>query len=168
MYTKTTTTFVMVSQEAEGVVLLGMEHHHRFRILPEFRGVITNPVINSGGDWLFIPKQDKDDKIIPKAAFDRRALVRKKGYKVAQEIIGHEIKVAPEAPVAAPIPERGIEWGKVAEEAAKGFLIGLMGIATVSLYALTGAIQLIDPSYCIVLDDGVGTWIELMTWNTEV
>jgi hypothetical protein len=55
----------------------------------------------------------------------------------------------------------------VAQVAGKGLLVGMLGLAMVSIYALIGAAQLIDPSYCIVLDDEQGTVVELIRWNLE-
>ncbi len=170
-----TLTFIQVTDKAEEVMLFGRKHHWRFRILTEFQGVIERPVINSKGDWVYISKRKVDEVIIPKAALSRHAAIEKAGYKVAQVIIGHEIQVAPEitkpknidTPIAVPKPSREIDWKNVTEIASKGVLVGILGIAMISLYALTGVLQLVDPSYVVVLDDGIGTWVELMRWNSD-
>ena len=171
-----TFTFIQVSEKAEEVLILGRNHHWRFRVIPEFFGTIDMPVFNSKGDWVYIPKRDEDEAIIPKAAYRRHHAIENAGYKVAQVVIGHEVKVSPEReakpeiqiPAAKPIvpaePKREIDWQNVAEVAAKGLLIGLMGVAVISFYALVGALQFVDPSYIVVLDDG--TWVELITWDT--
>jgi len=85
-----------------------------------------------------------------------------------QVIIGHEIRVAPERPLLPPKPKREIDWGSVAAVSSMGILIAAIGVVMIPIYALAGAVMLLDPSYCIVLDDGVGTVIELLRWNDEV
>jgi hypothetical protein len=172
MFTLTDTSLVVVTQKAQDVIYLGRRHHWRFRLIPDFQGVIDRPVYDSAGDWLYMPMRDVDKAIIPKAAFRRHQAVVKAGFRVAQVIIGHEIKVAPEETLA-PVPARAsqIDWLNVAEVAGKGLLVGMMGIAMVSFSALTGALSLIDPSYCITIfeDDGnPGSVLELIRWNTEV
>ena len=175
MFTQTDTTFVVVSQKAQDVINVSRRHHWRFRLITDFQGVIDRPVYNSSGDWLYMPMRDEDRAIIPKAAFRRHHAVIKAGFRVAQVVIGHEIKVAPEetAENIAPSSEltSQIDWRNVAEVAGKGLLIGMMGIAMASFSALTGALSLVDPSYCITIfdDDGnPGSVIELIRWNTEV
>jgi len=172
MFTQIDTTFVVVSHEAEEVIKLGRRRHWRFRIITDFQGVIDRPVYRSQGDWLYLPMREEDKPIIPKAAFRRHATLQAAGYGVAQVIIGHELKVAPETPVTPlvtpPKPKPEVDWHNVAEVTGKGLLIGAMGIAMVSFYALTGALQLVDPSYCIVLNDPSGTVVELIRWNSEV
>jgi len=171
MFTQIDTTFAVVSQETEEVIKLGRRHHWRFRIITDFQGVIDRPVYSSQGDWLYMPIREEDKAIIPKAAFRRHAAIQAAGFGVDQVIIGHELKVAPETLVtpqvtpSKPMPE--IDWRNIATVAGKGLLIGAMGIATVSFYALTGALQVIDPSYCIVLNDEQGTVVELIRWNLE-
>ena len=172
MFTQTDTTFVVVTQQAQDVINLGRTYHWRFRIIPDFQGVIERPVYNSKGDWLYMPLRELDKPIIPKAAFKRHEAVEKAGFKVAQVIIGHEIKVAPEEPEPTTIgksqsPTSTVDWQNVAEVAGKGLLLAVTGIAMISFYALTGALQLVDPSYCIV-EQQSGTVIELIRWNTEV
>jgi hypothetical protein len=170
MFTQTKTTFVVVSHKAEEVIRLGRRHHWRFRIIPDFQGVIDEPIFNAKGDWVYMPLRALDEAIIPKAAFTRHATVEKEDFRVAQIIIGHEIKVAPAestVTVAPPAHTSEIDWGNVAQVAGKGLLVGMLGLAMVSIYALIGAAQLIDPSYCIVLDDEQGTVVELIRWNLE-
>jgi hypothetical protein len=175
MFTQTDTTFTVVSQKAQDVINVSRRHHWRFRLITDFQGVIDRPVYNSAGDWLYMPMRDEDKAIIPKAAFIRHYVVIKTGIRVAQVVIGHEIKVASEETggILAPTPARTsqIDWRNVAEVAGKGLLIGMMGVAMVSFSALTGALSLVDPSYCITIfeDDGnPGSVIELIRWNTEV
>ena len=170
-----TFNFVQVSEKADQVIALGRRHHWRFRLIPDFQGVIDRPVYNSSGDWLYMPMRDEDRAIIPKAAFRRHEVVAKAGIRVVQVVIGHEVKIAPEEPVKTltrpPSPVSQVNWQNVAEVAGKGLLIGMMGVAMVSLSALTGALTLVDPSYCIVLaeDDGsAGSVVELIRWNTEI
>jgi hypothetical protein len=170
-----TFTFIQVSEKAEQVIDLGRRYHWRFRLIPDFHGVIDKPVYNSTGDWLYMPMREQDRAIIPKAAFRRHEAVVKGGFRVAQVVIGHEVKVAPEVPLetltAPPSQATQIDWLNVAEVAGKGLLLGMMGIAMVSFSALTGALTLIDPSYCITIldDDGnPGSVIELIRWNAEV
>ena len=168
MTVQTDTKFVLVSQEAEEVLALGRKRHERYRILTEFRGMIEKPVFNAQGDWVYMPLREEDKAIIPKAAYRRHAAVEKAGFRIAQVIIGHEVEVVPDKPIPPPKPKREIDWGNVADIAARGVLIGITGIAMVALYALTGAFQLVDPSYCIVLDDDdQGTVIELIRWNAQ-
>src|SRR5688572_33079717 len=104
MFTQTDTTFVVVSQKAEQVIRLGRRYHWRFRIIPDFQGVIDRPVFNAKGDWLYMPLRELDKPIIPKAAFTRHAAVEKTDFRVAQVIIGHEIKVASEEPAQTVAP----------------------------------------------------------------
>lgn len=180
---------IVVSQVAEDLLLWGRRNHWYFRIIVDFQGVIEIPVISSKENFVYAPKRDEDNLIIPKAALRRHAAVEKAGYKVAQVIIGHELKVSPEEPITlsptvsdfdrrktrlaleissgslATKPK--IDWGNVAEVAGKGLLVGMMGIAMISIYALAGIFQLVDPSYCVVLDDGIGTVVELLRWSTE-
>ena len=168
MTNQTDTKFVLVSQEAEEILALGRKRHERYRILTEFRGMIEKPVFNAQGDWVYMPLREDDKAIIPKAAYRRHDAVKKAGFRVAQVIIGHEVKIIPDKPITSPKPKREIDWENVADIAARGVLIGMTGIAMVALYTLTGVFQLVDPSYCIVLDDGQGTVIELIRWNAEV
>src|SRR5213594_2883575 len=53
-----TLTFVQVSEKGEQVIALGRRHHWRFRIIPDFQGVIDRPVFSSKGDWLYSPLTD--------------------------------------------------------------------------------------------------------------
>jgi hypothetical protein len=174
MFTLTDTSLVVVTQKAQDVINLGRRYHWRFRLIPDFQGVIDRPVYNSTGDWLYMPMRAEDRAIIPKAAFRRHQAAVKAGLRVAQVVIGHEIKVVPEeteeAIAPTPAPTSQIDWLNVAEIAGRGLLIGMMGIAMVSFSALTGALSLVDPSYCIVLanDENPGSVIELIRWNTEV
>src|SRR5215207_2477491 len=169
MFTQTDTSVVVVSQKAQDVINVSRRHHWRFRLITDFQGLIDRPVYNSAGDWLYMPIRDEDRAIIPKAAYRRHHAVIKAGIGVAQVVLGHEIKVAPEetGEILAPAPARTsqIDWLNVGDVAGKGLLIGMMGIAMVSLSALTGALFLIDPSYCITIleDDGKpGSTIELI------
>jgi hypothetical protein len=163
-----TFTFVQLSEMSEEVVMLGNKHHWRFRIITDFQGVINKPVFNAQGDWIYMPMREEDRSIIPKTAYRRHAAVEKAGYRVVQVIIGHEVEISPEKPTTSSRPKREIDLGKIAEVAGKGLLAGVSGIATVAFYALSGAFMLLDPSYCIVLNDEVGTVVELLTWHTEV
>jgi hypothetical protein len=174
MLTFTETTLVWVSQKAQDAINVGRQLHWRFRLIPDFRGVIDRPVYNSAGDWLYMPMRDVDRPIIPKAAFIRHQAVVQAGFRVAQVVIGHEIKVAPEETkevfAPQPSPSSQIDWQNVAEIAGKGILIGMMGLAMVSLSALAGALSTVDPSYCVTIidDDGQpGSVIQLLRWNTE-
>jgi len=171
MFTQTDTIFAVVSQETEEVIKLGRRHHWRFRIITDFQGVIDKPVFNTQGDWLYMPLNEGDRRIIPNAAYRRHAAIQAAGFGVAQVIIGHELKIAPETPVTPQVtpskPKPEVDWGNVAQVAGKGLLIGMMGIAMVPLAALTGVLMLIDPSYCIVLNDEQGTVVELIRWNAE-
>jgi hypothetical protein len=122
-----------------------------------------------------MPMRDEDRAIIPKAAFRRHHAIIKAGFRVAQVVIGHEIKAAPEETAVNITPSPALtnqtDWRNVAEVAGKGLLIGMMGIAMVSFSALAGVLSLADPSYCITIfdDDGnPGSVIELIRWNTEV
>lgn len=168
MLTQTEITVVVVSQEAEDVIRLGRKKHWRFRLIPDFYGPLDQPTFNLKGDWIYYPKTEEDNRIIPKAAFKRHLAVAKAGHSILQVVIGHEIRIAKDEPNYPPNTGPEIDWKIVAEDAARGVLAGMAGIALVSLYALTGVFQLADPSYCIVLNDGMGTVIELMSWNTEV
>src|SRR5215211_7780905 len=96
MFTQTDTTFVVVSQKAQDVINVSRRHHWSFRLITDFHGVIDSPVYNAAGDWLYMPMRDEDRAIIPKAAFKRHHEVIKAGIRVAQVVIGHEIRVAPE------------------------------------------------------------------------
>jgi hypothetical protein len=171
MFIQTDTIFAVVSQEIEEVIELGRRHHWRFRIITDFQGVIDKPVFNTQGDWLYMPLNEDDRRIIPNAAYRRHAAIQAAGYGVAQVIIGHELKVAPETLVTPQVtpskPKPEVDWGNVAQVAGKGLLIGMMGIAMVPLAALTGVLMLVDPSYCIVLNDDNGTVVELIRWNVE-
>jgi hypothetical protein len=171
MFTQIDTTFTVVSQEAEEVIKLGRRRHWRFRIITDFQGVIDKPVFNTQGDWLYMSLNEDDRQIIPNAAYRRHAAIQAAGFGVAQVIIGHELKIAPGTLVTPQVlpskPKPEVDWGNVAQVAGKGLLMGAMGIAMVSFYALTGALQLVDPSYCIVLNDENGTVVELIRWNVE-
>jgi hypothetical protein len=162
-----TLTFIDVSEEAYQVIALGKKHHWRFRIIPDFKGIIETPIFNSKGDWLYMPLRETDKVIIPKSAYQRHAVIEKTGVRVAQVIIGHEVEIATEKPLFSPKPTREINLEKIAEVAAKGFLAGITGITTVAFYAIAGVFLLVDPSYCIVLDDEAGTVVELVTWHVE-
>ena len=82
---------------------------------------------------------------------------------------------APEvaAPESSAVPLRRqaeVDWGHAARLTGKGLVLVTMGIAALSmtaLSALAGALPLQDPSYCIVLNDGQGTVLELLRWNWE-
>ena len=172
MFTQTKRTFVMVSQQAEEIMNLGRSHHWWFRIILDFQGVITGlPVYSLDGTCRYNPLSEEDRMIIPKRAYIRHAAVTKAGYRVAQVVIGHEVKPGPDEPqefIAPPASTSEIDWANVAEVAGKGLLVGMMGVAIVSITTLIGVLRLVDPSYCIVLDDDQGTVIELIRWNTEV
>lgn len=171
-----TRTYFQVSDEAEKIVAFGLEHHRRFRIIPDFRGVIDKPVFNSTGDWLYSPFTEADEFIIPKAAFKRHEDVVKAGFRVAQVIIGHEIVDVPELPYSTPSSMPEIDWANVAKVLGTGVVAGVASLAilplavlTTAAAALAGLALLADPSYCIVLkeNDNPGTVIELMRWSTE-
>jgi len=158
--------YLQDSEITEGILALGRKRHEVYRVIRDFRGPINLPVYSRDGQWLYYSLREQDKAIIPKAAFRRHAAVEKAGYKVAQVLIGHDLtQSAPELTVATSKPKTEIDWGNVAEVAGKGLLVGMMGIAMISIYALAGAVQLVDPSYCIVLDDNQGTVIELIRWN---
>lgn len=163
---------IQVSEMTDGILALGRKRHEIYRVISDFRGPINLPVYSLDGKWLYYPLREEDTAIIPKAALRRHAMVAQAGYKIAQVIIGHEITVAPDKPTTKPMPKPEIDWGSVVEVAAKGFLMATMGIAMVSFYALIGSLQVIDPSYCIVVSDdntgNTGTVIELLRWNSEV
>ena len=163
-----TKTIIQVSDEAEEVVMLLRKRHHYPRIVTDFQGPINGPVFSSKGDMVYVELKEEDTAIIPKAVFGMQEEVTRAGYRVLQVVIGHEIKVAPEKPVTRSKPEPEIDWGNVAEVASKGLMVAMLGVVMVPIFALAGAVMLLDPSYCIVLDDGVGTVIELMSWNSEV
>ena len=163
-----TATFIQVSDTADRVVNLLRKRHQCPRIITDFRGPINGPVINSTGEMVYMKFREKDRAIIPNAAFRLHDEIRRAGYRDLQVIIGHEIKVVPEKPPAPVAPKREIDWGNVADIASKGLLIAMIGMVVVPMYALAGAVLLLDPSYNIVLDDGAGTVIELMRWNSEV
>jgi hypothetical protein len=163
-----TTTIFQVSDEAEKAVKLLRKRHYYPRIIADFRGPITGPVFSSKGDMVYMEFKEEDVAIIPKAVFWMHDEIRRAGYQDLQVIIGHEIRVAPDKPVIPPRPKRQIDWGNVASVASKGLLVAGLGVVMVPIFALAGAVMLLDPSYCIVLDDGAGTVIELMRWNDEV
>jgi hypothetical protein len=167
MLTQTDSNVFVVTQEAGDVTALLRKLHYCPRIITEFQGPICGPVFNSKGDMLYMPFKEEDKKIIPEAAYSLHEKVKKAGYRDLQVIIGHEIKVASEKPLIPSTPKPAIDWGNVAEVASKGLLTGMMGIVMTPIYALAGAVFLLDPSYCIVLDDRVGTIIELLRWNSE-
>jgi hypothetical protein len=168
MFTQTKTNAFVVSQDAQEIVTLLRKRHYYPRIIPDFQGPITGPVINSKGEMIYMELQENDFEIIPKQAFTIHEMVRQARYRDLQVIIGHEIRVAPEKPLLPPKPKREIDWGSVAAVSSMGILIAAIGVVMVPIYALAGAVMLLDPSYCIVLDDGVGTVIELLRWNDEV
>jgi hypothetical protein len=196
-----TVTYFQVSQKAEEVIAVGRRHHWRFRIIPDFQGVISHPVIDHRGEWIYMPSRKEDEVIIPTAALRRHAAIEKAGYRIVQVIIGHEIKVGPEVPQpvsvpkpepkvnevftghkisaipevpqpmlvpeVGPTPKTDIDWGRVADVAARGLLVGLAGVAMISVMALAGAVRIVDPSYCVVLAGDAGTVVELIRWNSE-
>jgi hypothetical protein len=161
-------TIIQVSYEAEEVMTLLRKRHYYPRIIPDFRGPINGPVFSSQGDMIYMEFREEDMAIIPKAVFRMHDAVRSAGYRDLQIIIGHEIRVGADKPVVHPKPRRDIDWGNVASVASKGLLVAAVGVVMVPIFALAGAVMLLDPSYCIVLDDGAGTVIELMRWNDEV
>ena len=167
MFTQTETSAFVVSQDAQEIVTLLRKHHYYPRIIPDLQGPITGPVINSKGDMVYMEFREEDIEIIPKAVFSIHEMVRRAGYRDLQVIIGHEIKVAPEKPLVPPKPKREIDWGSVAAVSSMGLLVAAIGVVMIPIYALAGAVMLLDPSYCIVLDDGAGTVVELMRWNDE-
>ena len=163
-----TATFIQVSDTADQVVNLLRKRHQCPRIITDFCGPINGPVINSKGDMVYMELQEEDKAIIPNAAFRLHDEIKSAGYGDLQIIVGHEIKVVPEKPLAPAMPKREIGWGNVTSIASKGLLIAMVGMVVVPMYALAGAVLLLDPSYNIVLDDGAGTVVELMRWNSEV
>lgn len=163
-----TKTIIQVSYEAEEVITLLRKRHHYPRIITDFRGPINGPVFGSKGDMLYMELKEEDMAIIPKAVLGMHDAIRSAGHRDLQVIIGHEISVAPDKPVVLPKPRRDIDWGNVASVASKGLLVAALGVVMVPIFALAGAVMLLDPSYCIVLDDGDGTVVELMRWNDEV
>jgi len=167
MLTQTNSKIFVVTSQAEDAMALVRKRHYYPRIIPEFFGPISGPIFNSTGDMLYEPLQKKDKAIIPKAALSLHATVENAGFKVAQVIIGHEIVLAPQLPTVPAKPTTEIDWGNVAQVASKGLLVSMMGIAMIPLFALTGLVTLLDPSYCIVMHDGAGTVIELLNWNAE-
>lgn len=168
MPTQTDLQLFVVSQEAEDIVLLLRKAHWHPRMIPDFRGPISGPTFNLKGDMLYMPFREEDKKIIPKSAFKLHETIRKAGYSELQVIIGHEVKEAPEVPLRRPASQSAIDWGNIAEITARGLLVGMLGIVMVPLYVLSGAFLLLDPSYCLVLNDGAGTVVELLRWNEEV
>ena len=163
-----TKTVSQVSYEAEEVVKMLRKRHYYPRIITDFRGPINDPVFSAKGDMLYMELKDEDMAIIPKAVFGMHNQIRRAGYQDLQVIIGHEIRVVPVKPVVPPKPRRDIDWGNVASVASKGLLVAAVGVVMVPIFALAGAVMLLDPSYCIVLDDRAGTVIELMRWNDEI
>ena len=167
MTTQTITNSFVVTLEAQNVIAFLRKRHYYPRIITDFCGPIAGPIFSAKGDMIYQVFREEDRAIIPNAAFRLHDEVRRAGYRDLQVIIGHEILVASEEPAVPAKPKREIDWGNVANVAAKGFLIAALGVVMVPFYALAGAVTLIDPSYCIVLDDGVGSVIELMNWNSE-
>ena len=165
MFNQTDTKFVSVSQMAEDLVAFGRNRHERYRIITDFQGTIDKPVISASGDMVYMGMNEEDRMIIPKAAFKRLAAAKSAGFRVVQVIIGHELEIATEMPENR--PRHALDWENIMGNTAKVVLAGISGIATVAFYALSGALLLFDPSLCIVLDDEVGTVVELMRWNTE-
>lgn len=168
MFTQTDTKIFEVTQDTEDIIALLRKHHYYPRIITVFRGPISGPVINSKGDMVYMCFREEDKAIIPNAAFRMHDEIRSAGYRDLQVIIGHEIKGVPEKPLGPVVPKREIDWGNVTSIASKGLLIAMIGMVVVPMYALAGAVLLLDPSYNIVLDDGAGTVIELMRWNSEI
>ena len=178
------TANIQISEMAEAVLALGKKRHENYRIITDFRGPIHGQAFSLDGMWRYLELTEEDRKIIPKAAYKRHAAAEKIECRVSQVLIGHEISdipiapvqpkpevVIPEVPVVPPKPKPEIDWGSVAQVVGKGLMIGMTGIAMIPLTAfaaLAGGLLLIDPSYCIVLDDGQGTVIELIRWNLEV
>jgi hypothetical protein len=187
--TDTTLTVFQVSEMAEAVLKLGTRHHYSFRLIADFRGPINGPVFNTKGDWVYMPFREEDREIIPNAAFRMHRDLKKDrqlniaGYRDLQVIIGHEVRersessvvlppamplvITPAYPVIPAKPKPKIDW-EMAAGVAGGLLVGMMGIAMVSINALLGTLALVDPSYCICLDDDLSTVIELLRWDTEV
>jgi hypothetical protein len=168
MFTQTQTHAFEVTYEAEEITALLRKLHYYPRIITDFRGPISGPVFSSQGDMIYMEFRDEDMAIIPKAVFRMHDAVRKAGYRDVQVIIGHEIKVAPEKPAVPSKPRPEIDWGSVASVASKGLLVAALGAVMVPVFALAGAVALLDPSYCLVLDDRAGTVLELMRWNDEI
>lgn len=168
MFTQTQTRAFEVTYDAEEIITLLRKLHYYPRIITDCRGPITGPVINSKGDMIYMEFREEDRAIIPKAVFRMHDAIRRAGYRDVQVIIGHEIKVAPEKSLVPSKPKPEIDWGSVASVASKGLLVAALGVVMVPVFALAGAVALLDPSYCIVLDDGAGTVLELMRWNDEV
>src|SRR6266496_1917875 len=167
---------------AEAGAVLGLARRRRecYRIIEDFRGPIIDQVYSLDGKWRYLPMREEDKMIIPNAAFVRHAAVEKKCCRVIQVLVGHEIPefaptsfkpksevVAPKTPVVPASAKTEIDWGNVADVAAKGLVVGMMGIAMISFYTLVGVLQVVDPSYCVVLDDDKGTVVELLRWNVE-
>jgi hypothetical protein len=168
MFTQTQTRAFEVTYEAEEIIALLRKLHYYPRIITDFRGPINDPVFSRKGDMLYMELKEEDMAIIPKAVFRMHDAIRSAGYREVQVIMGHEIKVAPEKPTVPAKPKPEIDWGSVASVASKGWLIAALGAIMLPLFALAGAVTLLDPSYCLVLDDGEGTVLELMRWNDEI
>ena len=196
MHTQTVThlTLFQVSEMADAVLEFGNKRHYSFRLITDFRGPISSPVFSKAGDWVYLPIREEDKAIIPNAAFkmhrqlkkDRH--LRKMGYRDIQVIVGHELWESPETVVISPpskpeletprypvvpvrpTPSPEIDWEKAAQVAG-GVLVGVAAIAAISIHALLGSLALVDPSYCICLNDGEYgscTVVELLRWDTEV
>jgi hypothetical protein len=176
--------FIQVTEMTEGVLKWGRMKHQCFRLITDFQGPITDndEIYSADGKWCYRTPCKEDKEIIPKAAYRLHEGLEKAGFKVSQVLIGHEVKTTPEVPIEIPIPPpliyspqvqtvttktSEIDWGNVAQGAAKVMLVGVVGIAMISIFTLVGALRVIDPSYCIVLDDEMGTVVEILTWNTE-
>jgi hypothetical protein len=158
------------------VLALGRTRHQVYRVVTDFQGPLSGPVTNGKGDWVYSPIRDQDEAIIPMAAIRRRDAILKAGYRITQEIIGHEIVAMPEGQITPSRPKLDIPWGKMAKGAGAGLLLGVAGVAVAPILAfatiamapliLMGGLLLVDPSYCVCLPGGVV--VELIRWNTEV
>jgi hypothetical protein len=168
MFPQTETRPFVVTQDAQEVITLLRKHHYYPRLITDFSGPITSPIMSTKGDMVYMEIREADFGIIPKRALAIHQLVKSAGFRDLQVIIGHEIRVAPEKPLVLPKPKREINWGSVAAVTSMGLLVAAVGMVMVPIFALAGAVTLLDPSYCIVLDDGTGTVIELLQWNDEV
>jgi hypothetical protein len=176
--------FIQVTETTEDVLRWGRMKHQCFRLITDFQGPIndSDEIYSADGKWSYRTLREEDEKIIPKAAYRLHEGLERAGFKVSQVLIGHEVKPIPVALTETPTPKpltvspqvqivttkiSQIDWGNVAEGAAKVMLVGVVGIAAISIFTLVGALRVIDPSYCIVLDDEMGTVVEILTWNTE-
>jgi hypothetical protein len=135
--------------------------HGFYQLLPQFNGVLDEPVEIDG--WRYVPR-NKDDSPVPKEAERQIKALKDAGVVILQEVIGHNLIEEAETEAKK---QRYKDNIKTAQKLAVGafFLVGLLvlGVARVALAVASFALTA-DPAYIVVLEDG--QWLCIVDWDS--